>query len=104
MAKEDNQAVKSRRDSFSERLQSKYPDREFADDEALFGQISDDYDEYDDALQSIYDNRNKIAHGENSNVGVKSLEDCYHKIQEFFVILVKTRFQGLPCLSLPVSF
>ena len=48
---------------------------------------STDYEEYGDALQSIYDNRNKIAHGENSNVGVKSLEDCYHKIQEFFVLL-----------------
>ena len=30
-------ATKSRRDQFGERLKKKYPDREFADDEALFG-------------------------------------------------------------------
>lgn len=61
MAKEDNQAVKSRRDSFSERLQSKYPDREFADDEALFGQISDDYDEYDSQINGYQEREQKIA-------------------------------------------
>lgn len=39
--------VKSKRDSFSERLKGKYPDRQFDDDEAMFGQINDDYDQYD---------------------------------------------------------
>ncbi len=43
----DNQAQKTKRDLFGERLKSKYPDREYADDEALFGQIGDDYDEYE---------------------------------------------------------
>lgn len=38
---------KSRRDSVMERLKKKYPDREYADDEALFGQINDDYEDYD---------------------------------------------------------
>lgn len=61
MAKEDNQAVKSRRDSFSERLKSKYPDREFADDEALFGQISDDYDDYDSQISGYQEREQKIA-------------------------------------------
>ena len=31
----------------NERLRSRYPDKDFTDDEAIFGQISDDYDEYD---------------------------------------------------------
>lgn len=33
-----------------ERLQSKYPDRNYDDDEALFGQIYDDYEDYDKRL------------------------------------------------------
>lgn len=43
----DNKVVKSKRDLFSERMRGKYPDRQFDDDEALFSQINDDYDDYD---------------------------------------------------------
>lgn len=50
MATGDNNQVKSKRDSFMERMKGKYPDREFADDEEIFGQISDDYDGYDKEL------------------------------------------------------
>lgn len=53
-----NTEVKSNRDKYTERLKSKYPDREFADDEALFGQINDDYDNYDKQL-SDYQGREK---------------------------------------------
>ncbi len=67
MAKDDNQAVKSKRDSFSERLRSKYPDREFADDEALFGQISDDYDDYDSQLSGYQDREQKLVDMFNSD-------------------------------------
>lgn len=42
--------VKNNRDRYSERLKAKYPDKEFADDEALFGQINDDYDGYEKEL------------------------------------------------------
>ena len=42
--------VKSNRDRYSERLKAKYPDKDFADDEALFGQINDDYDGYEKEL------------------------------------------------------
>ena len=52
----EEKQVKSRRDQFGERLKKKYPDREYADDEALFGQINDDYDEYDNKL-SGYEER-----------------------------------------------
>ena len=49
MAENQTQSVpaKSKRDLFGERLKKKYPDRDYADDEALFGQINDDYDQYD---------------------------------------------------------
>lgn len=46
----NKQQVMSNRDRYGERLKSKYPDKEFADDEALFGQINDDYDDYEERL------------------------------------------------------
>lgn len=50
--------VKSNRDRYTERLKARYPDKDFADDEALFGQINDDYDGYDQEL-SAYKEREK---------------------------------------------
>ncbi|MCQ2219995.1 MAG: hypothetical protein MJZ12_01305 [Prevotella sp.] len=58
MATGDNNQVKSKRDSFMERMKGKYPDRAFADDEEIFGQISDDYDGYDKELMG-YKEREK---------------------------------------------
>lgn len=46
----ENNAVKSRRDQHIERLRSKYPDKRFEDDEEIYGQISDDYDQYEQEL------------------------------------------------------
>ena len=43
----NNTKVTTNRDRYAERLKAKYPDREFADDEAIFGQANDDYDNYD---------------------------------------------------------
>ena len=53
--------AKSKRDLLSERLKNKYPDREYADDEALFGQINDDYDDYDSQLSSYKEREGKFA-------------------------------------------
>lgn len=41
-----------------ERLQGRYPDRDFSDEEVVFGQISDDYDQYDQDLAG-YQEREK---------------------------------------------
>lgn len=46
---ENNQA-KSRRDQHLERLRKKYPEKKFEDDEEIYGQISDDYDQYEQEL------------------------------------------------------
>lgn len=46
----DNNPVKSKRDLTMERMKAKYPDRSYDDDEALFGQINEDYDDYDKKL------------------------------------------------------
>lgn len=46
---EDNR-VKSKRDIAMERMRAKYPDKSFDDEESFFGQINDDYDDYDKRL------------------------------------------------------
>lgn len=43
----EKEAVKSRRDQHLERLRTKYPEKKFEDEEEIFGQISDDYDQYE---------------------------------------------------------
>lgn len=57
----EEKQVKSRRDQFGERLKKKYPDRDYADDEALFGQINDDYDEYDSQLSGYKERESKLT-------------------------------------------
>lgn len=53
-----NEQVKSKRDSFIERLKGKYPDKQFADDEEIYGTINDDYDDYDNRIKH-YEKDNK---------------------------------------------
>ncbi len=50
-----NNTVKSKRDIAMERMRSKYPDRSFDDDEALFGQINEDYEDYDKRIAESSD-------------------------------------------------
>ena len=54
----ENNGVKSRRDQQLERLRKKYPDKKFEDDEEIYGQISDDYDQYEHDLDG-YKGREK---------------------------------------------
>lgn len=46
----NNKEVKTNRDRYMERLKGKYPDKEYADDDAIFGQVNEDYDSYDNEL------------------------------------------------------
>ena len=55
MEQDDNSKVKSKRDLLAERLKGKYPDKDFSDDDAFYGQISDDYDDYDKNLSGYKD-------------------------------------------------
>ncbi len=52
MAEVENKQVMSKRDAMLERLKNRYPDKDFSDDEAIYGQISDDFDVYDEDLKS----------------------------------------------------
>lgn len=57
----DNKQVRSKRDQTLERLKSRYPDREFNDDEAVFGQIYDDYDDYDSRIKEYEDHEKTFS-------------------------------------------
>ena len=50
MADVENKQVTTKRDSVLERLKSRYPDKNFADDESIYGQINEDYDANDAEL------------------------------------------------------
>ena len=54
----ENDGVMSRRDQHLERLRNKYPDKKFEDDEEIYGQISDDYDQFEQDIDS-YKGREK---------------------------------------------
>lgn len=51
----ENKEIKSGRSRIEERLKAKNPEKDYADDEALFGQINDDYDDYDSELSGYHD-------------------------------------------------
>lgn len=51
MQNEENQSVASKKEGLLTRLKGKYPDKEFGDEEALYGQIGDDYDQYEQELE-----------------------------------------------------
>lgn len=53
--------AKSKRENFGERLKKKYPDRDYPDDEALFGQINDDYDDYDNQLSQYKERESRLS-------------------------------------------
>ncbi|MEB3373021.1 hypothetical protein SFC43_05030 [Bacteroides sp. CR5/BHMF/2] len=71
--------VKSNRERYTDRLKAKYPDKEFADDEALFAQINDEYDGLDKEL-SGYKEREKA---------LSDLLRVIHVVQHFSLIGVK---------------
>ena len=57
----ENTRVKDNKERYTERLKKKYPDRNFDDDEALFGQVNDDYDFYDAELENYRANEKALA-------------------------------------------
>lgn len=50
----------TKRELFSERLRSKYPGKEYADDEAMYDQINSDYDTYESQLKEFSDREKKL--------------------------------------------
>lgn len=56
----DNKQVKTKREMAMERLQGRYPEKDFSDEEVMFGQISDDYDDYDRQIGEYKDREDKL--------------------------------------------
>lgn len=54
-------ATPTGRDRLMERLAKKHPDKAFADDEALYGQIGEDYDEYETSAQNYRDKEKAMS-------------------------------------------
>lgn len=57
----ENKQVKTNRERYNERLKAKYPDKEFADDEAVFGQINEDYEHYDQELAGYQEREKSLS-------------------------------------------
>ena len=57
----ESKEVKTKRELALERMKGKYPDKQFDDDEALFGQINDDYDDYDNQIQGYKDREQSFS-------------------------------------------
>ena len=57
----ENKEVKSRRDQHLERMRKKYPDKKFEDDEEIFGQVSDDYDQYEQEIERYKGNEKSLS-------------------------------------------
>lgn len=57
----DNNEVKSKRERHLERLRKKYPEKRFEDDEEIYGQISDDYDSYEEELEGYKDREKAMS-------------------------------------------
>lgn len=51
----DNQDVKSKKDSFRERISQRYPDLNLDDEDAVYNQLSADYDQFDQNTQRMGD-------------------------------------------------
>lgn len=59
--------VKSKRELMKARLEKKYPDKTYEDDEAFFGQIYDDYVGYDDELTGYREQSQRLTELFNAN-------------------------------------
>lgn len=55
------QATKTKRDLALERLKSRHPDTDYADDDAIYGAINDDYDEDQKALEGYKANEKALS-------------------------------------------
>ena len=57
----ENQDIVNNRSRYMERLKERYPEREYADDEELFGQINEDYDNYDGELSRYQEQEKALS-------------------------------------------
>lgn len=83
----ETEIIRSNRDKVAARLREKHPGAEYADDEALWGQVSDDYDGYDGELAELRGRE-------------KELSDLYLRDPRSASFLMKWREGGDPAVEL----
>ena len=59
--KKYRKCLKSKKDLFRERYSQSYPDLDMDDEEALYGQLNDDYDANESKLKTYEDDRKKLS-------------------------------------------
>ena len=84
---EKGEETKRGREAMVERMSARYPDRDYADDEALFGQINDDYDEYE---RKISENASRE----------KAFSDMFHSNPKSARLMMEWKDGGDPVASL----
>lgn len=57
----EEKKTQSNRDRYAERAKSRHPDKEWADDEALWGQVNDDFDEYEGELSRYREDEKMLS-------------------------------------------
>lgn len=85
----DNNGIKSRRDQQLERMRKKYPDKKFEDDEEIYGQIYDDYDQYEQDLNGYKDREKAMSDMFSADPRSAQFLADMHNGQDPYVGLVK---------------
>lgn len=85
----EKEEVKSNRERYAERLKTRYPDREFVDDEALFGQINDDYDNYDKELSGYQEREKALSDLFASNPRSAAFLTDWRKGEDPIIVMVR---------------
>lgn len=98
MENSDNEKVVSKRELALQRLKSKYPEDRFDDDEAIFGRINGDYDDYD---KQIKERDDRIAGYEADE---KSLGEMFSSDPRSAKFLSDWRKGGDPAIALIQEF
>ena len=57
----DTEMNKAKRDVVLERLRGEFPDKKFEDEEEIYGQINDDYDQYEQEINGYKDREQALA-------------------------------------------
>lgn len=86
----ENTETRSNRDRYMERLKAKYPDRDFTDDETLFGQINDDYDESDRRLSEYDKERQDLSEFLSDNPRAAAFLSLWKKGEDPLSALIST--------------
>lgn len=75
----ENEVVRSKRDQVVDRLRSRYPEKRFEDDDEIYGQIYDDYDQSEKELENYRGQEKQFSDLFTSDPrNAQFLSDMYH--------------------------